>query len=441
MEDYAMNSKTNSIYRYIFPAVGGLFIMYLYNVVYGIFVVHGVGAAALGAVNIGVPFITSVVALVSMFPMGGATVVAIRIGRGDKKGANDAFMTALTLTALMAVVLTFVGMLFSRQIADLSGAYKLSPQMRKMATDYLFYYSAFSFPMLMSSCLSVFVRNDGSPTLSFAGMCIGAIANIFLDWLFIFPLQMGIIGAAIASGLGQIFALLVLLSHFVSKKGNLVIQKFSFQKMLIQKICKRGVPEAFTQLTTPVTALCYNLVLAHLVGDIGVSTFSVLSLIYSLANAVLSGVAQGLQPLWGNSYGRQDTNEINDYTRRGLVINCILSVSIYTGLACFPDAAIRIFNRDQALILIAKKALPVFALSFIPMAFNLIFTSLLYSTKRTRQSDIIALCRGVLLKAVAIFFVPVLLGKEAIWTAPLVAELITLILTMILTKRTRVIYK
>ena len=142
-----MNTKTKSLCSYIFPAVGGLFVTYLYNVVDGIFVGQGVGSAALGAVNIGVSFITFVVAVIDF--------------------------------------------------------------------------------------------------------------------------------------------------------------------VLIRKICKRGVPEAISQLTTPVTALCYNLMLASLIGDIGVSTFSVLSFIYSLVNAVLSGVAQGLQPLWGNGYGKRNADEMS----------------------------------------------------------------------------------------------------------------------------------
>ncbi len=116
---------------------------------------------------------------------------------------------------------------------------------------------------------------------------------------------MGIIGAAIASGLGQVLTVLVLLTHFLHRKGDLWIKSFKISCALVAKVCKRGVPEAVTQLTTPVTALCYNLMLARLVGDIGVSTFSVLSFIYSLANAVFSGVAQGLQPLWGQCYGEK----------------------------------------------------------------------------------------------------------------------------------------
>ena len=436
-----MNAKVKSLCGYIFPAMGGLFVTYLYNVVDGIFVGQGVGSAALGAVNIAVPFITFVVAIAAMFPMGGATVVAIRMGREDKNGANQAFMTAITLTLAMSVLLMIVGMVFSQQIVDISGASKLSDEMRKMAADYLLYYSAFSIPMLMSTCLSVFVRNDGSPTLSFIGMCVGAIANIFLDWLFIFPFEMGIIGAAVASGLGQVFSVLVLLSHFWNKKGCLKLDLIKLEIILVKKICKRGVPEAISQLTTPVTALCYNIMLASLVGDIGVSTFSVLSFIYSLANAILSGVAQGLQPLWGNSYGKKDTGEINWLFRCGIIINLVLSALICSVLFFFDKPVICIFNSDTELVQTASEALPLFSLSFIPMALNLIYTSFLYSTKRTKQSNVIAVSRGIIIKAMAICSIPVLFGKEMIWVAPFIAETITLIIAITITKHTKLIYQ
>lgn len=436
-----MSTRTKSLFDYIFPAVGGLFVTYLYNVVDGIFVGRGAGSAALGAVNIGVPFITFVVAAAAMFPMGGATVVAIRMGRGDKGGANHAFMTTFSLTLLLSVVFMIVGMVFPQNIVDISGADQLSHEMRIMAAEYLFYYSAFSIPMLMSTCLSVFVRNDGAPALSFVGMCTGAAANIFLDWLFIFPLGMGIIGAAVASGLGQVLSVIVLLSHFVRKKGSLRIRRFSLRFSLMKKICGRGLPEAVSQLTTPVTALCYNLVLAGLIGDIGISTFSILSFIYSLANAVLSGVAQGLQPLWGHCYGKRDPEEMKYFFRCGVIINFLLSIGIYALLYFFDETVIRIFNRDTVLVQNASAALPLFGLSFIPMAFNLIYTAFLFSTKRTTQANVIAVCRGIAIKAAAIFYMPVLFGASAIWLAPLAAEMLTLIIAVILTKTTKLVFR
>lgn len=436
-----MNTKMKSLFGYIFPALGGLFVTYLYNVVDGIFVGQGVGSAALGAVNIAVPFITFVVAVAAMFPMGGATVVAIRMGRGDKEGANHAFMTAFSMTLALAVLLTVVGTVFARQIVDFSGASKLSAEMREMSVQYLFFYSLFSVPALFSTGLSVFACNDGSPTLAFVGMCAGAVANVFLDWLFIFPLQMGVVGAAVASGLGQICSVLLLLTHFMWKKGSLRVKPFKPDAALVKKIAKRGVPEAVTQLATPVTALCYNLMLASLIGDIGVSTFSVLSFISSLANAVLSGVAQGLQPLWGQCYGKKDTEEMNWYFRGGMVINTVLAVAIVGILVVFDIPVIHVFNKEPELVQAATEALPPFALSFIPMAYNLIYNAFLFSTKRTGASDVIAVSRGIVLKALAIFCMPLLAGTKSIWLAPLVAELMTLLIAIVLKRTNKLVYQ
>lgn len=131
-----MNSRSKQILYYILPSVGGLCVTYLYNIVDGIFVGQGVGALALAAVNITVPFITALVAISTLFAMGGSTVIAIRLGRGDKKGANDAFMTALVLTFLLSILLLIIGMTFSEQIARLCGS---SERVLPLAKEYLFF--------------------------------------------------------------------------------------------------------------------------------------------------------------------------------------------------------------------------------------------------------------------------------------------------------------
>lgn len=167
--------------------------------------------------------------------------------------------------------------------------------------------------------------------------------------------------------------------------------------------------------------------------------FSVLSFIYSLVNAILSGAAQGLQPLWGLCYGERDTDRMNLYFRWGIRINAILSVVIYGLLFLFAEPVIRIFNRDPELVQNASAALPLFGLSFIPMALNLIYTAFLYSTKRTLQADAISLSRGVVLKAAAIFCIPVFWGIDVIWLAPFAAELLTLVLALALTRACKLV--
>lgn len=427
-----MQEKNKTLWRYILPSAGAMCVTYLYNIVDGIFVGRGVGHLALAAVNITVPFITALVAISCLFAMGGSTVIAIRLGRGDKKGANDAFMTALMMTLLLSVVLLLIGTLFPEQIARLCGS---SRTLLPMAREYLFYYTLFSTPFLLSNCLSVFVRNDGAPGLSFAGMCTGAVANIFLDWLFIFPLGMGLKGAAIASGLGQVLSFVILLSHFVRKKGQLRIQRCALSAALIGKVCKRGVPECISQLNTPVTALCYNWVLGNALGDMGVSTFSVLSFIYSFANAILSGVAGGLQPLWGQAFGRKDKKELEGYFRTGIKINGITSAVIYGVLCVFSTPAVSLFNSAPALVEMASGALPIFAFSFLFMSVNLIFTAYFYSTKQTVKSDVIAVSRGIVVKALAVFLLPAVLGDGYVWWSAAAAEAVTLLIGLVFVKR------
>ncbi len=429
-----MNSRSRQILSYILPAAGGLCVTYLYNIVDGIFVGRGVGALALAAVNITVPFITTLVAVSTLFAMGGSTVIAIRLGRGDKKGANDAFMTALILTFLLSILLLIVGMVFPGPIALLCGS---SEVVLPLAREYLFYYTAFAIPFLLSNCLAIFVRNDGAPGLAFWGMCAGAAANIFLDWLFIFPMQMGIMGAAVASGLGQLLSFVILISHFIRKKGELRICRYSLSLSLIRKICNRGVPECFSQFNTPVTAFCYNWVLAGTLGDMGVATFSVLSFIYSLANGILSGVAQGLQPLWGHAFGKNDREELKADFHAGIVINLGAAAVIYGILAIFPTSVVSLFNQEPQFVEMASEALPIFAVSFLFMAVNLIFTAYYYSTKQTWRSNVIAVSRGIVVKAAAIYFVPKVLGVSWVWSSAAVAEGITLLLIFLISGITK----
>ena len=125
---------------------------------------------------------------------------------------------------------------------------------------------------------------------------------------------------------------------------------------------------------------------------------------------------------------------MNLYFRWGIRINAILFVVIYGLLFLFAEPAVRIFNRDPELVQNASAALSLFGLSFIPMALNLIYTAFLYSTKRTLQANVISFSRGVVLKAAAIFCLPVLLGSDTIWLAPLAAEMLTLLLAQMLFK-------
>ena len=425
-----MHQQGRTMARYVVPAIGGLCVTYLYNIVDGIFVGQGVGAAALGAVNIGVPFITFVVAAAAMFPMGGATAVAIAMGRGDRTGANRAFQTALTLTVLLSLLLMGVGMGLAPQVVALSGGAELSPAMEGMAVDYLFYYTAFSVPLLLSNCLAIFVRNDGAPTLSFVGMCAGAAANIFLDWLFIFPLQWGIVGAAVASGLGQVLSCAILLSHFLRRRGGTPAEAGAAGggpgPAVVPPGAAGGPLPAHHPGDCPVLQLDAGLAGG---GPGGVHLQRAQLPLLPGQRGVLRGGPGAPAPLGPMSRPGQARGGV------GLLSPGAGAEPGAGGGDCgpaggLPAPAVRLFNQEADLVAAASQALPLFALSFLPMAANLIYTAYFYSTQFTAQANLLALCRGVALKALAICLLPLALGTQSIWLAPFVAELATLVLAL-----------
>ena len=181
-------SRMKKLLKLVLPSVLSQVCMFLFTIVDGIFVGNGVGATALGAVNIVLPYILILLALYMLVAVGGATVTAIRFGRGDKEGANLAFLHAFAAIFAVSVVLTVVGVCFTRQLGYLLGA---NEAYIDYVTDYTFWYSVFIIPAGLSILLQFFGRNDGAPVFVMASTIVSTALNIFLDWLFVFPLQKG----------------------------------------------------------------------------------------------------------------------------------------------------------------------------------------------------------------------------------------------------------
>lgn len=266
-----VGSRKKKIFRNVAPAILSNACVFLFSVVDGIFVGNGAGSQALGAVNIALPFVLIAQALNAMASIGGVTITAIRFGRGDKEGAQNAFMHSFTLNLIVGILITLLGSVFTGAVCGLLGA---SESYYSLVTEYVFWYALFAIPNALSLNLQSFCRNDNSPGLVAVTNVVGTAINIFLDWLFVFPLQMGVMGAAVATGISQTVGLLVVLTHYIFKKGNLRIGRYKPQMKLFGKILFRGLPEAIAQFSTPVTTLCMNYTLMDTYGDIGINYFA-----------------------------------------------------------------------------------------------------------------------------------------------------------------------
>lgn len=215
-------SRIKTLIKYVVPTILSGISMVLLTVVDGIFVGRGVGTDALGAVNIALPFIMIVNALFMLITIGGITIAAIRLGRKDTTGANQVFVSSVIAMAVVSATLSLISVFFPDQLTRLLGA---NDTFQGMTSEYIFWYGLFIIPSGLGIALQGFCRNDGSPILVSAAVITGTIVNIFGDWLFVFPLQMGVKGAALATGIAQVVSLLVVLTHFMQKKESCVFAK------------------------------------------------------------------------------------------------------------------------------------------------------------------------------------------------------------------------
>lgn len=425
------SSRTKTLCRFVIPTVLSCVSYFLFTIIDGIFVGQGVGTDALGAVNVAFPFVMLVGALFMLTTIGGVTVVAIRLGRGDEKGANQAFMHSLSATVVFAVLTCLAGTLLTDKLCILLGA---NDTFFDGVYDYLFWYSLFLIPAGLNSAMQGFCRNDNSPILVSAAVILGTVCNIFGDWLFIFPLGMGLKGAAIATGISQTLSLLVVLTHFALKRGKLRISRFKPDAALYKKIFIRGLPECISEFSAPVSIITTNYVLLARIGDLGVNVFSVLGYVATFSIAIFIGTAEGLQPLFGRCYGAKNEKDLKFYFRSGLIINFIGSIVIFALLMVVGRPICIMFGLDDTTLEYATASMPKYAWGFSVTALNMMISACLYSTKRSRQAIIMNVLRSFVFNILTIVLLPALFGAEAIWFTMGVYELLVLAAAVVLLK-------
>ncbi len=282
------NTRRKTLFKYVIPSILSNTCIFLFTIVDGVFVGRGVGSDALGAVNIAMPVVMIATAINMLTSIGGCAIAAIRLGQNDKEGANQAFLHSLTANVVLAAIITLVCTLLTEPLSKFLGADAFYLPMVK---EYVFWWGLFAIPSALSVNFQFFCRNDGSPALVAVATVISTVLNIFLDWLFVFPMQMGIMGAAIATGISQTVSWLIVAIHFILRKGDLRIRLYKPQMGMFGQIIFFGLPEMIAQFATPVTTICLNTVIVAHLGEVGVNAFAVISYVASLAISVFAGAA------------------------------------------------------------------------------------------------------------------------------------------------------
>lgn len=434
-------SRTKTLLTYVIPAILTNMCVFLLTIIEGLFVGNGVGTDALGAINIVLPFVMIAYSLDMLTSMGGVTIAAVRLGRGDKEGANQAFMHAVTANFTIAVVITLLGVVFTEPLSRALGADGVYLPMVK---DYMFVWSLFAIPGALSVVFQFFCRNDGSPILVSVASAVSTVVNIFLAWLFVFPFGWGMMGAALAGGISQTVSWLIVLSHFLRKKGDLRLRRFKPNAKLYREIVFRGLPTTISQFSTSVTTICMNHVLIANIGAIAVNSFSIMSYVASLTMSILFGVSDGLQPLFGQTYGAKEEKELKFYMRSGTMIVVIGSAAIVLIEVLFSQPICALFGADADTLAYAVKYMPQYAWGFVVAGVNTLISTYLYSTERINYAIVLNVLLSFVVNILITLGLPAIFGGGIVWYTFGIYEAIILVVGYAMIKhseRNGIVYK
>lgn len=419
--------ETNSILkeftRYVSLNILGQMAYSCYTLADTFFVAAKLGADGLTALNLAFPVFCLINGTGLMIGMGGGTNYAICKSRCEDDKANHIFTNAVYLAAGFASAFFFAGLLFSGQIVRFLGA---DNTMFTMTNTYLHVMLLFAPAFLTNNLLQCFVRNDGNPSLSMAAMITGSLSNIVLDYIFIFPLNMGIFGAILATGLAPVISIIVLSPYIIRRKNSFHFTKSSPNAKRLQEISASGIPPFLTEVTSGVVMFLFNFIILRISGNTGVAAFSVITVISLVVIAIYTGLSQGVQPIISRSHGAQNKGDVKCILKYAMTTMLILSAVIYSIIYFGADVLVSIFNSDgnETLQNFAVSGLKLYFAACPFIGFNIVLATYFISTERPVPAQIITLSRGFIILIPAAFLLSAMFEMTGVWCAYPLTEII-----------------
>lgn len=387
------------------------------------FISKGLGADGLTALNLAIPIYSFIHGCGLMFGMGGATKYSIFKSRNEIQKANQAFTHTVVLAVCVSAVFFVMGMFLPDRIAELLGA---DGAVFKMSKTYLQVILLFAPLFMLNNILLCFVRNDGAPKRSMFAMMGGSLSNIILDYIFIFPLGMGIFGAVFATGLAPAVSILILSPYFLKKKNQFKLTAFKLSGPLCSGIFSSGLPSLITEFSSGIVIIIFNIIILRLQGNTGVAAYGVIANLSFVVLAVYSGIAQGIQPILSKHYGAGNRRNVKTILRYAVIMVAVVSGIVYPGVFFGAENIAGIFNSEQNIQLqnIAVTGLKIYFTACIFAGYNIILSVYFTSTEYPRPAHVISILRGFLIIIPMSFLLSAVGGMIGVWCVFPVTEIL-----------------
>mgnify|MGYP006072682187 FL=1 len=409
--------------KYVSLNIAGMIGLSCYILADTFFVSKGLGTSGLAALNLAIPIYNFIHGTGLMLGIGAATKYSIYRGKGDNAAADKTFTNILYTAALFSAVFVAAGLIFSKNITAMLGA---DTEVFAMTNTYLKVILLFAPAFMMNDILICFVRNDGNPQLSMAAMLTGSLSNIILDYIFIFPCQMGIFGAVFATGLAPVISIMVLSLHFLRHNN-----KFGFKKTPVNiketlSSLSLGFPSLITEFSSGIVIIVFNAIILKIMGNTGVAAYGIIANISLVAIAIYTGIAQGVQPLISREYGNNNMSNAKYLLNYALCAVVILSAAIYSAVFFGADPIASIFNSEGNALLqsTAVCGMKLYFIGCVFAGFNIIVSAFFTSTETPVPAHVISCMRGWLVIIPLAFAMSAMLGITGVWLAFPSTELI-----------------
>jgi len=415
--------------KFSIPAIVGMLVNALYNVVDTIFVGNFVDSLGIAGVTVSFPIMIILMAFSMLVGIGATSLISIKLGEGNKDEAETILANGMILLIFISLTISSLGLIFLDPILKLFGASsKVLPYSRQYLSIVLFgaVFQAIGFGM------NNFIRAEGNPKMAMATMLIGAILNTILDPIFIILLDLGVSGAALATIISQAVSATWVLYYFFGGRSSLKIHKknLKLQPHIVGKILAIGsAPFAMQIAASGVTALLNNSLLTY-GGDLAISAYGIVTRVSMLIFMPMFGINQGSQPIIGFNYGAKKYDRVKKALKLAALAATSLALLGFIITKVFPEQLVALFNRkDAELIKLGARAMRVYLTMLPIIGFQIVSSNYFQAVGKPKHAMFLSLSRQVIVLIPAILILPRFFGLDGVWMAGPTSDLISSIIT------------
>ena len=426
----------NLLLQYSVPAIIGMIVNALYNIVDRMFIgnIPNIGSLAITGVGITMPIMTIILAFGMLIGIGATANISLNLGKGNRPTAEKLLGNAFTLSIIVGLAIAIVGTICANPILNLFGASENTLFYAKEYLNIILLGCTFN---ILSFSLNSTVRADGNPKMSSITMVIGCGANIILDYLFIFVLNLGVKGAALATIISQAITFFIILYYYTAGNSNLKlkIENFKLKKHLVTMTFAIGIAPFATQIANSLVQVIANNALKTYGSDLAIGAMTVISSLNIIFMMPIFGINQGCQPIIGFNYGAKKYERAKEAFKYATIAACVICIIGFISIQCFPTQIISLFNNDPELTTLAIKGIRIYLLMMPVVGINIVATSYYQSIGKAKISMFVSLLRQVILLIPFTIILPKFIGLDGVWAAGACADSLSVIITLVLLKK------